>query len=182
MMFMPQRPYLPLGSLHAAIAYPAPPESFPEEQVRAALERVGLDRLGERLEDDERWDKVLSVGEQQRVAFARLLLHEPGWILMDEATSALDDENQSAMMALLRDELPGSTVISIAHRSGMDEFHDRTLGLVKSSGGAKLVTRRRPKPQKAMKPAGASFHRRLLNNLKRRRRDPVPAPEGRGHH
>jgi vitamin B12/bleomycin/antimicrobial peptide transport system ATP-binding/permease protein len=143
MMFMPQRSYLPLGTLRAALAYPAPLKSFAKSAVKAALERCGLGYLIERLDEIERWDRVLSVGEQQRVAFARLLLHKPGWVFMDEATSALDEEIQKSMMNLFRDELAGSTLISIAHRPGLDAFHDRTLSLIKSATGAHLVTKRR---------------------------------------
>jgi putative ATP-binding cassette transporter len=143
MMFMPQRSYLPLGTLRAALAYPAPLKNFAKPAVRAALERCGLEHLFGRLDEIERWDRVLSVGEQQRVAFARLLLHKPGWVFMDEATSALDEKTQASMMSLFEDELAGSTLISIAHRPGLDAFHDRTLTLVRSATGAHLVTKRR---------------------------------------
>jgi putative ATP-binding cassette transporter len=143
MMFMPQRSYLPLGTLRAALAYPASLKKFTAAAAKAALERCGLDHLTDRLNETERWDRVLSVGEQQRVAFARLLLHKPGWVFMDEATSALDEKTQASMMSLFGDELAGSTLISIAHRPGLDAFHDRTLSLVRSETGAQLVTKRR---------------------------------------
>lgn len=146
MMFMPQRSYLPLGTLRAALAYPTPQKSFTEAAIKAALARCGLEPLIERLDEVERWDRVLSVGEQQRVAFARLLLHKPGWVFMDEATSALDEKTQTSMMELFRDELAGSSLISIAHRPGLDVFHDRTMTLIKSAAGAHLVTKRRPSP------------------------------------
>ena len=105
MMFMPQRPYLPLGTLHAAIAYPAPTRRFSQAAVEAALTRCGLDHLIPRLEEEERWDRILSLGEQQRLAFARLLLHRPRWVFMDEATAALDEANQDTMMRLFEAEL-----------------------------------------------------------------------------
>ena len=179
MMFMPQRPYLPLGSLRAVVAYPAPSKKFAKKAVRAALELVGLGDLRDRLDEEERWDRVLSGGEQQRVAMARVLLHKPGWIFMDEATSALDDESQDAMMHLLQEALPDSTIISIAHRPGMEAFHQRTLGLVKSSDGAKLVARRPQRDKKPSKPQQA-FHRRLLNRLRRSGTAPGrPAPDQR---
>ena len=146
MMFMPQRSYLPLGTLRAALAYPAPLKNFAKPAVKAALERCGLEHLSGRLDQIERWDRVLSVGEQQRVAFARLLLHKPGWVFMDEATAALDENTQTSMMSLFKDELAGSTLISIAHRPGLDAFHDRTLTLVRSATGAHLVTKRRRAP------------------------------------
>ena len=185
MMFMPQRPYLPLGTLRAAVTYPAPPKKFAKKAVRTALEHVGLGDLAERLDEEERWDRVLSGGEQQRVAFARLLLHKPGWVFMDEATSALDDESQDAMMRSVRDELADSTVISIAHRPGLEGFHQRTLGLVKSSGGAKLVARRRETTKKAT--PQQSFRKRLMSRFRRpaagrAQGEPPrrPAPQGRG--
>ena len=137
-MFMPQRPYLPLGTLGAALAYPLQPAAFPEEAMAAALARCGLDRFAERLGETARWDRTLSLGEQQRLAFARVLLHRPRWVFMDEATAALDEANQDAMMRLLQEELPGSAVVSIGHRPGLDRYHDRVLTLRASPGGAVL--------------------------------------------
>jgi vitamin B12/bleomycin/antimicrobial peptide transport system ATP-binding/permease protein len=164
MMFMPQRSYLPLGTLCAALAYPAPLKSFSKSAMAAVLERCGLEHLIPRLDETERWDRVLSVGEQQRVAFARLLLHKPGWVFMDEATSALDEKIQTSMMNLFRDELAGSTLISIAHRAGLDVFHDRTLTLIKSATGAQLVTKRRRSPSAS--PARArNLRKKLLASL-----------------
>src|SRR3954454_12855514 len=115
------------------------------------LKRCGLEHLLDRLDDNERWDRVLSGGEQQRLAFTRLLLHKPEWVFMDEATSALDEEGQASLMGLFTEELTGTTVVSIAHRAGMDAFHDRTLTLVEAVGGARLVTKRRPPPAPAPK-------------------------------
>jgi vitamin B12/bleomycin/antimicrobial peptide transport system ATP-binding/permease protein len=143
MMFMPQRPYLPLGSLRAALTYPAGVHKFSAATVRAALERCGLSHLVDRLNETERWDRVLSVGEQQRLAFGRVLLHKPDWVFMDEATSALDEEGQTAVLKLFQEELAGTTLVSIAHRPGVEAFHDRTLTLVMAVGGARLVTKRR---------------------------------------
>ncbi len=148
-MFMPQRPYLPLGALRAALAYPAAPDAFPDEAIEAALERVGLGEFLPGLDRDERWDKTLSLGEQQRVAFARLLLHKPCWIFMDEATSALDDANQASMLRLFDEELKGATVLSIAHRAGLEAFHTRRLRLVKTPTGSKMfVPRHRPEKRR----------------------------------
>jgi len=150
LMFMPQRPYLPLGSLRAALTYPASARHFPTATLKATLRRCQLEHLVDRLDEKERWDRVLSGGEQQRLAFARLLLHKPDWVFMDEATSALDDEIQQSMMALFDKELAGTTVVSIAHRPGMEAFHNRTMKLVMSAEGARLVTKRfRPPPRKA---------------------------------
>lgn len=143
MMFMPQRPYLPLGTLGAAMSYPAAPDAFPLEAQQKALARVGLERLAERLGEEERWDRALSLGEQQRLAFARLLLHRPRWIFMDEATAALDEANQDAMMQLVLDELPKAALVSIGHRPGLACFHTRTLNLVRAEGGARFSRPRR---------------------------------------
>jgi len=160
-MFMPQRPYLPLGTLRAALAYPATPKHFSKPAVKAALDRCGLTHLFDRLDEAARWDRVLSGGELQRVAFARLLLHKPGWVFMDEATAALDESSQTSMMSLFREELAESTLISIAHRPGLDVFHDRTLKLIKSATGARLV-RKRQHPSKQQRP---SLQKLLLRPL-----------------
>jgi putative ATP-binding cassette transporter len=163
--FMPQRPYLPLGTLRAAVTYPAPPKRFPDAAVRAALDRCGLPHLVERLDEEERWDRILSLGEQQRLAFARLLLQKPRWVFMDEATAALDEANQDAMMRLFQEELAGSSLISIGHRPGLDVYHDRTLSLVRSPDGARLQARRRRAPPRQAAPvvaAGRGTLRRLF--------------------
>lgn len=141
MMFLPQRPYLPLGTLRAALSYPAAPDTFGDEDVRAALERCGLGEFMDMLDKEERWDRSLSLGQQQRVAFARVLLHKPRWVFMDEATSALDEENQASMLALFENELKGAGVLSIGHRPGLEEFHTRTLHIRKTSEGAILLAR-----------------------------------------
>jgi putative ATP-binding cassette transporter len=153
MMFMPQRPYLPLGSLRAAVTYPAAPRRFADAAVAAALERCGLPHLVARLHEEDRWDRILSLGEQQRLAFARLLLHKPRWVFMDEATAALDEANQDTMMGLFREELAESALLSIGHRPGLDAYHDRTLTLVRSEDGAKLTARRR-RPPPPRRPSG----------------------------
>ena len=165
MMFMPQRPYLPLGTLRAAVSYPAPAHEYSDGAVKMALQRCGLEHLLDRLDEQESWDRVLSVGEQQRLAFARLLLHKPDWVFMDEATSALDDDLQKSLMGLFKDELAGTTLVSIAHRAGMDAYHDRTLTLVTAIGGARLVTKRQTPPARQQKPP----RDRTLSRFVRRR-------------
>jgi len=139
MMFMPQRPYLPLGTLGAALAYPAAPDHFPAAALDAALARVGLAHLVPQREAAERWDRLLSLGEQQRLAFGRLLLHAPGWIFMDESTSALDTQGQAELMGLVLEELPGSALVSIGHRPELAAFHTRTITLLRNEGGARLA-------------------------------------------
>jgi len=143
MMFMPQRPYLPLGPLRGSVSYPLPPGLFEDADVVAALREVGLEQLATQLDRNDRWDHILSLGEQQRMAFARLLLHGPRWIFMDEATAALDEASQDALMQLVIDRVPGASLISIGHRPGLEAFHTRTLRLVRAEGGARLVRQKR---------------------------------------
>jgi len=138
--FMPQKPYFPLGSLRDVLLYPKAPEGIADEMLRDALHEVGLDHLRDRLDDTERWDQILSGGEQQRVAFARALVHKPDWIFMDEATSALDEAGQENVMKLLIEGLPETSIISIGHRPGLEVFHTRELTLVPGEQGARLRT------------------------------------------
>ena len=139
MMFVPQHPYLPLGTLRAAIAYPAPAEAFSAERVKSALERVGLAAFTSQIEAEERWDQELSLGEQQRLAFARLLLHRPKWAFLDEATAALDAENERQLLSLFDQELRGTSIVSIGHHASLEVFHDRVLRLVAAPDGARVV-------------------------------------------
>jgi putative ATP-binding cassette transporter len=142
-MFMPQRPYLPLGTLRTALAYPSPPDAFSTEALSAALERVHLPEYAAMLDREERWDRLMSMGEQQRLAFARLLLQKPRWIFLDEATAALDDENQARVMSIFDEELAGATLISIGHRAGLERYHTKTLELAESTSGERLRLRTR---------------------------------------
>ncbi|MFZ6764001.1 ABC transporter ATP-binding protein/permease [Pseudoroseomonas sp. WGS1072] len=128
-LFLPQRPYLPLGTLRAAVTYPRDPAEVPEARLRAVLEQVGLGRLLPRLDEAETWDKRLSGGEQQRLAIARALLLRPRWLFLDEATASLDPEAEEALYALLRRELPETGILSIAHRPAVARHHDRVLRL-----------------------------------------------------
>jgi putative ATP-binding cassette transporter len=137
--FMPQKPYFPLGTLRDAMLYPAEPEGgISDEMLKDMLHRVGLDHLRDRLDETERWDHILSGGEQQRVAFARVLVHKPAWIFMDEATSALDEAGQENVMKLLIEELPETSVVSIGHRPGLEVFHTRELTLEPGPDGTRL--------------------------------------------
>jgi vitamin B12/bleomycin/antimicrobial peptide transport system ATP-binding/permease protein len=137
---LPQKPYVPSGTLRRAIAYPGAAEDWTVEQMAETLEKVGLAHLNEKIEEDAPWDQTLSGGEKQRLAFARLLLHRPDIIVLDEATSALDAIGQDKMMQLLHDELKEATVISVAHRAELEEFHSRKITLERGKGGAKLVS------------------------------------------
>jgi putative ATP-binding cassette transporter len=138
---MPQKPYFPLGTLREVMLYPEKPEGIDDEGLREALHKVGLDHLRGRLGDEERWDQILSGGEQQRVAFARVLIQRPEWVFMDEATSALDEAGQANVMRLLAEDLPETAVISIGHRPGLEEFHTRELVLEPGEDGANLRAR-----------------------------------------
>ena len=137
--FMPQRPYLPLGTLRAAINYPQDGPDANVEEMVDMLRECGLAHLARRLDDDVNWSVVLSGGEQQRLAFARLLLKRPDIVIMDEPTSALDELSQTKMMELIRSRLGQSTVIHVAHRPGLDAYHDRDIHLTRDLQGGPAV-------------------------------------------
>lgn len=140
LFLMPQKPYIPLGTLRRAATYPQAPEEVDDKQLRETLELVGLGHLVKKLdEEDEAWDRTLSGGEQQRLAFARLFLHKPDIVVMDEATSALDDESQTKLMTSLGERLPKTAIISVGHRAELEAFHERKVNLIRKEGGAKLV-------------------------------------------
>ena len=140
-MVLPQRPYLPLGTLRAALAYPAEPEAFTDAEIREALADVGLSALASRLDETSTtgsaWAATLSGGEQQRVALARALLHKPKLLLLDEATSALDEPAETVLYAHLVARLPGATIISITHRDSLDIHHERKITV--REGGLELT-------------------------------------------
>jgi putative ATP-binding cassette transporter len=129
LFFLPQKPYLPVDTLRAAIAYPLGPEAVGDAAVREALAAAGLEALAPRLDEHAHWSHCLSGGEQQRVAFARAFLHRPEWLFLDEATSALDEPAQAALYAELLRRLPGSSIVSVAHRASLGEFHQRHFDL-----------------------------------------------------
>jgi putative ATP-binding cassette transporter len=126
-LFLPQRPYLPLGSLRRAVCYPRDAAEVPDAEVRAALEEVGLGHLAPRLDEEDAWDRRLSGGEQQRLAFARALLVKPDFLFLDEATASLDPAAEARLYGLVRERLRGTAVLSIAHREAVARFHDRGL-------------------------------------------------------
>jgi putative ATP-binding cassette transporter len=138
-LFLPQRPYFPLGSLRKVVAYPADPAVFGDQRIRAALIDVGLPGLAERLDDVEPWHHRLSGGEQQRVAIARALLIEPRWLFLDEAPSSLDPGAEAILYALLCERLPRSAIVSIAHRRELGRFHHRVLRLDPGAPGGFVV-------------------------------------------
>jgi putative ATP-binding cassette transporter len=138
-MFTPQKSYLPLGSLKGALFYPEPDLAVGEGQLVAALERVGLSTLAPRLNEVARWDQVLANGERQRLAIARLILHKPDIVILDDALSALEEPVQGVLLARLKQDLPGATIISLGQRAAPAGRHDRQLVLERNGEGAALV-------------------------------------------
>ena len=126
---MPQLPYLPLGDLRAVVSYPNEEGMLEDREIQQALIKVALPHLAIRLNDVGEWGKVLSVGEQQRIAFARILLTKPKAVFLDESTSALDEGLELTLYELLRAELPAAIVVSVSHRSTVERFHSRALTL-----------------------------------------------------
>ena len=140
LFMLPQKPYIPSGTLRRAIAYPGAADDWTVEGIGEALHKVGLDHLKEKIEEEGPWDQTLSGGEKQRLAFARLLLHNPDIVVLDEATSALDEKSQDKMMEIVIKELPKATIVSVAHRVELEAFHSRKIVLERRKGGAKLVS------------------------------------------
>lgn len=127
LLFLPQKAYLPIGTLKNAIAYPAQADAVSDAEVTEALVAVGLGALQGDLARDENWGQVLSGGEQQRVAFARALINRPEWLFLDEASAALPEQAQAEMYSLMRERLPQTTLVSIGHRESLAQFHQRRL-------------------------------------------------------
>ncbi|QZT65001.1 ABC transporter ATP-binding protein/permease [Mycolicibacterium austroafricanum] len=141
-MFVPQLPYFPIGDLRTAVSYPQPPGTYDDKAVQTALLDVALSNLVIRLNDVQDWAKVLSVGEQQRIAFARILVARPRTVFLDESTSAMDEGLEEMLYRLLRTELPDTIVVSVSHRSSVSPFHDRRLEL--TGGGEWRLERLAP--------------------------------------
>ncbi|HEV3499820.1 MAG TPA: ABC transporter ATP-binding protein/permease [Bradyrhizobium sp.] len=131
LMMLPQRPYFPVGSLKAAIVYPAEADTFSPDRVSDVLIAVGLPQLAPQLEQEAHWNRMLSLGEQQRLGLARALLHAPQYLFLDEATASLDEASEMALYRLLGEKLPATTIVSIGHRSTLVAFHQRNVVLAR---------------------------------------------------
>jgi vitamin B12/bleomycin/antimicrobial peptide transport system ATP-binding/permease protein len=142
LMMLPQRPYFPVGSLKAAIAYPAEAGSLGTDRIRDALIAVGLPQLASQLEEDAHWNRILSLGEQQRLGLARALLHAPQYLFLDEATASLDEASEARLYRLLEEKLPATTIVSIGHRSTLEAFHQRHV-VLSPNGDQFLLQNRR---------------------------------------
>jgi vitamin B12/bleomycin/antimicrobial peptide transport system ATP-binding/permease protein len=134
-LFLPQRPYLPIGKLRDVVSYPMPASGVADGALREALEAVGLPQLAGRLDESAHWALQLSPGEQQRIAFARALVQKPEWLFLDEATSAVDEATEQRLYRLVRERLPETTVFSIGHRATLRPFHTRRL-MVQPTGNS----------------------------------------------
>ena len=134
-MLLPQKPYIPIGTLRNAVTYPQDAAGFDDAALHKALENALMGPFIERLDEEDNWSQRLSGGEQQRLAVARALLAKPDWLFLDEATSALDEPTEAALYHVLADTLPGTTVVSIGHRSTLAAFHQRRVVMEKNAEG-----------------------------------------------
>ncbi len=135
LMLLPQRPYIPIGPLREALAYPASAASFSDAELHEALFKVGLPALVERLDDSDNWQMRLSGGEQQRLAVARALLARPDWLFLDESTASLDEQSEADLYRVIAKTLPNTTLVSIGHRSTLNAFHKRRIAFEPHEGG-----------------------------------------------
>lgn len=143
LMMLPQRPYFPIGSLQAAISYPAEASTYSPDQIRDVLIAVGLPKLAERLNEEAHWNRMLSLGEQQRLGLARALLLKPQYLFLDEATASLDEASEAALYRLIEQKMPQTTVVSIGHRSTLEAFHQRNVVLAHDGDRFSLQERSR---------------------------------------
>jgi putative ATP-binding cassette transporter len=141
LMMLPQRPYFPVGLLKTAIVYPAEERAFSSDCVSDVLISVGLPQLASQLEEEAHWNRMLSLGEQQRLGLARALLHAPQYLFLDEATASLDEASEAALYRLLEEKLPATTIVSIGHRSTLEAFHQRNVALTRDGKQFALQSR-----------------------------------------
>jgi vitamin B12/bleomycin/antimicrobial peptide transport system ATP-binding/permease protein len=139
LMLLPQRPYIPIGPLRDALAYPAPSANFSDEKLKETLVKVGLPALADRLDDNENWQMRLSGGEQQRLAVARALLAEPDWLFLDESTASLDEKSEANLYRAIIETLPRTTIVSIGHQATINQFHKRRIAFEIHDGSPATV-------------------------------------------
>jgi vitamin B12/bleomycin/antimicrobial peptide transport system ATP-binding/permease protein len=137
-LLLPQRPYFPVASLAAALTYPARLGTFDDARLADALAAVGLAQWTDRLHEEAHWNRMLSLGEQQRLAVARVLLQEPDYVFLDEATASLDEPAEAMLYRLLQERLKGATIVSIGHRSTLGAFHRRRVEVTLSNGASEV--------------------------------------------
>jgi vitamin B12/bleomycin/antimicrobial peptide transport system ATP-binding/permease protein len=135
MMLLPQRPYIPVGTLRSAVTYPGVEGSYDDAAITDALRAAKLPHIADRLDEERSWAQTLSLGEQQRLAVARALLEKPDWLFLDEATAALDEPTEADIYRVIKERLPNTTVVSIGHRSTLAAFHDRRMNMQADQGG-----------------------------------------------
>ena len=134
-MVVPQKPYIPIGTLRAAVSYPAAPDAYADDDIRKALADAHIGALAGQLDREDIWSQRLSGGEQQRVAIARALLEKPDWLFLDESTSALDEKLEAELYRMLKQRLPKTTIVTIGHRSSLAAFHMRRLDMTENGAG-----------------------------------------------
>jgi putative ATP-binding cassette transporter len=137
-MLLPQRPYFPMASLVAAVSYPARLGTFEDAQIAEVLTAVGLAEWADRLHEEQHWNRMLSIGEQQRLAIARVILQEPDFLFLDEATASLDEAAEASLYRLLHERLKGATIVSIGHRSTLGAFHRRRFEVAPSETASQV--------------------------------------------
>jgi putative ATP-binding cassette transporter len=135
LLLLPQRPYVPSGTLRGAVSYPSVEGTYTDAEIASALRAAKLPQLAFSLDEERLWNQTLSLGEQQRVAVARALLAKPDWLFLDEATAALDEANEADIYRALSTGLPGATIISIGHRSTLTALHDRHIDMREGADG-----------------------------------------------
>ncbi|HEX5931260.1 MAG TPA: ABC transporter ATP-binding protein/permease [Methyloceanibacter sp.] len=150
-LVLPQRSYMPLGTLRGALAYPGAPDAFTPDEIEEVLKAVGLESFSSELDETAYWADKLSGGEQQRLSIARALLQKPQWLFLDEATGALDEASEAALYRLLIERLPGTAIVSIGHRASLAQFHQRFFELKPDETGRHHLREIKGKP-KAKKP------------------------------
>jgi vitamin B12/bleomycin/antimicrobial peptide transport system ATP-binding/permease protein len=134
-LLLPQRPYLPIGTLRAAITYPGEPDSYETGEIQEAMRDAQLSHFLGELDYEDNWQQRLSGGEQQRLAIARAILAMPDWLFLDEATSAMDEAMEAEIYDMLAEKLPRTTIVSIGHRTSLAAFHKRHLEMQPSDAG-----------------------------------------------